>query len=406
MPTVAPPPPTLQLALPVDGGFPSWGVRALQAAQQAKRDAPDDPGQGALPGFGVMPGALWRAHTAKPTGLERLPAEFLELRRGRHRDAGWKSRDLQVRDEIRARTITLATAMRWRTGAGAPPWFVGLVPRRLRPLMAVVWTACRRGAFGLRDTYPAWAAHLDTCTKTIANYIREAEDLGLVSRIQLWTEHDGQTRRCVVMLRPGPVLESIAGIVAFEFSKSRPYDVRLSFPGELRTVRGTKANAAKRRRALEEASKRFHADQRHRNYQARSKATTMVRSSPEVFARYLEAVLNETEVSAEVDSAPPIDAPKRREAPRQCAVSAETAKASADALDVELSSRVEPEAGGNITDPGEKSCNENGATRCPRCGSLRSTDYCWHCHEVTSGERPPASPLDAWIDAARRLLGA
>ncbi len=263
----------------------AWGAPAVRAHVADQRGEPADLAQLALPLFGVLPGGTWRAHSAPATKVQRLPAHLLELRR-------CNRADVAVQAEIRARTITVATAKKWKGGVELPTWFVAMIPRRLQRLTALVFEVYQRGAFGMRDTQEMIGASLNYTGRSIGTHVRDARELGLISTVQLWHERaDGKTR-WVCLYRPGPVLEMLAGLVAFQRQKTPPDLVMLAgFPGEARQVRITKAVVRERALLLRQAAARW-LDQ---SFAARSNGGRMEQPSPERFCELMAEVLEERE---------------------------------------------------------------------------------------------------------------
>ncbi len=352
----------VQIPLPgMPGGVQlAWGMKALQNSRRKVNRPSSDVAQGAFPGFGVMPGACWRRFTKGKTGLEDLPAPFLELRRpqtretvnrGGREETQWTLEDQMVRHEIRARCASIDNTLRWKKGTAIPAWFVGLVPKRARPFMAEVWNCYVRGTFGLADTQPAIAAKLGCCPRTVREQRDLLVELGLLSYVQLWREKDTEAGKVtwldVGLYRPGPLLESFAGLAAFAFvdrSELGRWHAFASFPGESRDLKVSRQDATERSAALMEAAKRFHAHQRNEHYTAASsrRARPTLACSPQLFGVFLADVLREraekklrAALVKRGTSTPPMVAPP-------VAIAPEPDPAELDRLDRELAADCSP----------------------------------------------------------------
>ncbi|MCH9736081.1 MAG: hypothetical protein K0U78_16270 [Actinomycetia bacterium] len=202
-------------------------ITTVERPEPAPEPAKVDPRQDFLPLTGIKPGASWRRDRGQPGRPELEPEQLTMALCGVHRhrmtsntrSAGrpWSSNDEATMDELGARSWT-AVDVGLRYSTPVPKWFAGVVPRHLKPLISLVWSAYEAGTFGCWMTVPQLAAELEVSERTVRRYRSEAQRLGLLRAIITWRrcpEHDG-CEQDANLYRIGPALEALAGITAFE----------------------------------------------------------------------------------------------------------------------------------------------------------------------------------------------
>jgi len=158
-----------------------------------------------------------RSDLARYTSASVLECHFGTLLHTNRRK--WSARDRAVQDELISRTFgvgELSTTRLVAVPRWVEPWLekVSETGRRMgRPgwarLVAFVVTAFRRGALGVRLTYDELAAELLCSRRTVARYVSEMQEAGLLRVLHVFSERlDGKGKRVrdSNIYQPGPKL--------------------------------------------------------------------------------------------------------------------------------------------------------------------------------------------------------
>lgn len=189
MHTVAPPLPTSQSPAP---WLLAGAVEPTQIVDQARQASLEHSGGFVEPGapYGVRRDAAYRRFGAQGGRPKITAAQLEDARVGldRHRGREWRAIDVATIEEIAARSATPAD-IGARAGNLIQSWFrlegsegARIVPRRLQPLVALVWWAYEAGRFGVLASTVELGAELGVDPRTIRAWRSHCVRLGLLRR--------------------------------------------------------------------------------------------------------------------------------------------------------------------------------------------------------------------------------